>query len=102
MRIGSGNATLTNLPVGRTFIFDKIPEPPDPCLGMEFERQQCAINGGTWDDSTCSCSRAEQRHQSARHVRAKFSPHPQQPRRCLVTHVHDSAAFHSWPLENVS
>ena len=44
-----------NLPVGGTFIFDKIPEPPEPCPGMDFERQQCANNGGTWDDSTCSC-----------------------------------------------
>jgi hypothetical protein len=44
-----------NLPVGGSYLFDKIPEPPDPCPGMDADRQQCAINGGTWDDSTCSC-----------------------------------------------
>jgi hypothetical protein len=44
-----------NLPVGGTYLFDKIPEPPDPCPGMDADRQDCAINGGTWDDSTCSC-----------------------------------------------
>ena len=44
--------TSWRLPVGGTFIFDRIPDPPDPCPGMDFERQQCAINGGNWDDST--------------------------------------------------
>jgi len=44
-----------NLPVGGTFLFDEIPEPPDPCPGQEWERQNCAINGGNWDDGSCSC-----------------------------------------------
>jgi hypothetical protein len=44
-----------NLPVGGTYLFDKIPEPPDPCPGMESEREACDINGGTWIESTCSC-----------------------------------------------
>jgi hypothetical protein len=44
-----------NLPVGGSFLFDKIPEPPDPCPGSEWEREQCSLNGGIWSDSTCSC-----------------------------------------------
>ena len=44
-----------NLPVGGTFIFDKIPEPPDPCPGTEWEQQECSINGGNWNNNTCSC-----------------------------------------------
>jgi hypothetical protein len=44
-----------NLPVGGSFIFDKIPEPEDPCPGMEWDRENCSLNGGTWSDVTCSC-----------------------------------------------
>lgn len=47
--------TSWRLPVGGSFLFDKIPEPPEPCPGMEWERDQCQLNGGRWDDSTCSC-----------------------------------------------
>jgi hypothetical protein len=41
-----------NLPVGGSFLFDKI---PDPCEGLEAQRDECEINGGTWSTSTCSC-----------------------------------------------
>jgi hypothetical protein len=44
-----------NLPVGGTFIFDRIPEPPDPCPGTEWEQQECLMNGGNWSDVSCSC-----------------------------------------------
>jgi hypothetical protein len=44
-----------NLPVGGTYLFDKIPEPEDPCPGQEWERENCDINGGIWSDVTCSC-----------------------------------------------
>ena len=40
------------LPQGQTFIFDKI---PDPCAGMEQERDDCEMNGGIWNNTTCSC-----------------------------------------------
>ena len=44
-----------NLPVGGTFTFDEIPEPPEPCPGFEADREECSLNGGIWSDSTCSC-----------------------------------------------
>jgi len=44
-----------NLPVGGSFLFDKIPEPEDPCPGMESQREACDINGGIWNETTCSC-----------------------------------------------
>jgi hypothetical protein len=44
-----------NVPVGGSYLFDKIPEPEDPCPGSEWERQECDINGGFWRDDTCSC-----------------------------------------------
>jgi hypothetical protein len=44
-----------NLPVGGTYIFDEIPEPPEPCPGQEAEREECEINGGNWNNTTCSC-----------------------------------------------
>jgi hypothetical protein len=40
---------------GGSFIFDKIPEPPDPCPGMEQEREDCDLNGGIWNNTTCTC-----------------------------------------------
>lgn len=51
----SYHGTSWNLPVGGTFIFDPIPEPPEYCPGQEWERQNCWNNGGNWDDGTCSC-----------------------------------------------
>lgn len=44
-----------NLPVGGSYIFDKIPEPPDPCPGREQEREDCDLNGGIWNNTTCTC-----------------------------------------------
>ena len=44
-----------NVPVGGSFLFDRIPEPPEPCPGQEWEREQCFLNGGNWSDFTCSC-----------------------------------------------
>jgi hypothetical protein len=41
-----------NLPVGGTFLFDKIPE---PCAGFESQHEECDINGGIWNNSTCTC-----------------------------------------------
>ncbi len=41
-----------NLPVGGSYLFDKI---PDPCEGMEAERESCELNGGTWNNFNCTC-----------------------------------------------
>jgi hypothetical protein len=41
-----------NLPVGGSFLFDEIPE---PCPGTESQREACDINGGIWNNTTCSC-----------------------------------------------
>ncbi|HEV2764232.1 MAG TPA: hypothetical protein VGV38_14710 [Pyrinomonadaceae bacterium] len=42
------------LPTGSTaYIFD--PPPPDPCAGYEWERDQCWMNGGIWDNNSCYC-----------------------------------------------
>jgi len=43
------------LPQGGSYIFDRIPEPPDPCPGMEQDREDCELNGGAWSNTTCSC-----------------------------------------------
>ncbi|HEX7154064.1 MAG TPA: hypothetical protein VF618_21435 [Thermoanaerobaculia bacterium] len=48
----SYHGTSWNLPVGGTYIFDKIPE---PCAGFEAQREQCELNGNIWNESTCSC-----------------------------------------------
>lgn len=47
--------TSWRLPVGGAFLFDPIPPPQEPCPGTEWEQENCSINGGFWDDSTCSC-----------------------------------------------
>jgi hypothetical protein len=41
-----------NLPQGGSYIFDR---PPDPCAGMEQERENCELNGNIWNNSTCTC-----------------------------------------------
>jgi len=44
------------LPVGGTFIFDRIPDPVDHCgPDGQQQRQDCAISGGNWDEGSCSC-----------------------------------------------
>lgn len=43
------------MPVGGTFLFDRIPDPVEICPGHEWEREQCDMNGGIWSDDTCSC-----------------------------------------------
>jgi hypothetical protein len=48
----SNHGVQFNLPVGGSYLFDKIPE---PCPGMDAEREECSINGGIWNNSTCSC-----------------------------------------------
>jgi hypothetical protein len=47
--------TSWRVPVGGTFVFDRIPDPPEQCPGMEFDRQQCAMQGGNWNEGSCSC-----------------------------------------------
>jgi hypothetical protein len=44
-----------NLPVGGSYLFDEIPIPPDPCEGLEWQRDECLNNGGNWDPGTCQC-----------------------------------------------
>jgi hypothetical protein len=51
----SYHGTSWRLPVGGTFLFDKVPQQVELCPGMELERQECANNGGIWSDDTCSC-----------------------------------------------
>jgi hypothetical protein len=40
------------LPQGQSYIFDKI---PDPCAGREQERDECELNGGSWNATNCTC-----------------------------------------------
>jgi hypothetical protein len=40
------------LPQGGSYIFDP---PPEPCPGMEAERQACIDNGDIWSNTTCTC-----------------------------------------------
>ena len=47
--------TSWRLPVGGSFLFDKIPEPVDPCAGLESERNECINNGNRWNPDTCQC-----------------------------------------------
>jgi hypothetical protein len=51
----ANHGTSWNLPVGGTFLFDKIPDPVDPCEGMEVERQECFNAGDRWNPDTCTC-----------------------------------------------
>lgn len=46
------------LPTGGTFVFDEIPEPPDPCEGFENQRTLCEAQGREWDPDSCVCRRA--------------------------------------------
>jgi hypothetical protein len=48
----SNHGVQYNLPVGGSYLFDKI---PDPCEGRELEREECDINGGIWNNTTCTC-----------------------------------------------
>lgn len=41
------------MPQGGSYIFD--PPPPDPCEGYEWERDQCWMNGGQWNNTYCYC-----------------------------------------------
>lgn len=50
----SNHGIQYNLPVGQSFLFDKI---PTPCPGQEGEREECEVNGGVWNNNTCSCRR---------------------------------------------
>jgi hypothetical protein len=47
--------TSWRLPLGGTYVFDKIPDPVDPCEGLELDRQECINNGNRWNPDTCSC-----------------------------------------------
>jgi len=51
----SYHGTSWNLPVGGTFIFEKIPVPPDPCEGLEWQREECLNGGNNWNNFTCEC-----------------------------------------------
>ena len=51
----SYHGTSWNLPVGGTFAFERIPIPPDPCAGLEMQRDECLNAGNDWDQSTCQC-----------------------------------------------
>jgi len=42
-----------NLPQGGSFIFDP---PPDPCPGMEAQRDECFATGGMWNNTSCFCN----------------------------------------------
>jgi hypothetical protein len=41
-----------NLPVGGSFIFEKIPV---PCEGFELQRDECLNGGNEWDNVRCEC-----------------------------------------------
>ena len=45
------------LPTGGSFIFDRIPEPEDPCEGLEDQRDFCWAQGREWDPELCFCRR---------------------------------------------
>ena len=48
--------TSWRLPVGGTFLFDRIPPFVDPCgEDAEWQRTQCEMNGNRWNPDTCSC-----------------------------------------------
>ena len=44
-----------HLPVGGTFLFDRIPEPEDPCDGLDDQRNFCWAQGREWDPEQCFC-----------------------------------------------
>jgi hypothetical protein len=51
----SNHGVQFNLPTGGSYLFDKIPEPPEPCPGQESQREECEINGGVWSNTSCTC-----------------------------------------------